>query len=71
MMLRPKLRGQGNVKLHPEEVRAILAAQGRVKRKKLAAKYGVDPSTISKIWNGDNWSGIKIHEVDQKRGLGE
>lgn len=70
-MLRPKLRGQGNVKLHPEEVRAILSARGKVKRKKLAAKYGVDPSTISKIWNGANWQGIKIHEVDQKRGLGE
>ena len=56
-------RGQGHVKLTPEEVEQIVLAQGKVKQVKLAKRYGVHPSTISKIWNGASWGGIGTDKV--------
>lgn len=68
-MLRPKRRGEGNIKLTEDEVVEIHLARGRVKRKVLAARYGVDPSTISKVWYGQNWSAVKMVNTDEKPGL--
>lgn len=68
-MLRPKRRGEGNIKLTRDEVIEIHLARGRVKRKELAVRYGVDPSTISKVWHGRSWSGDKINTAGQKPGL--
>ena len=61
-MLRPLRRGEGHIKLTEEEVAIIKRDQGKVKRKTLAEKFGVDPSTISKIWYGQAWGHVEPAE---------
>lgn len=50
-----KQPNMGKRKLKPEEVVIIRYLKGKVKRHVIANQFGVDGSTIGRIWRGDTW----------------
>lgn len=59
----PKLKNAGtrnpNARLHPDQVRAIRAMQGKASTYKVAAMYEIDPTHVHMIWTRKRWASLR------------
>ncbi len=53
------LRGYGNARLRPEDVREIRRLKGSMRQKEIAAKFGVSKGQVQKIHQGECWVHIR------------